>query len=56
MRQWKFTPARIHHIERITEDGFTYDRVTRAEMIEAELDLAFTFSTAGKVEQGTSGK
>lgn len=52
VRQWKFAPARIHHIERITEDGFTYDRVTRTEMIEAEFDLAFTFTVDGEVTAG----
>lgn len=52
VRQWKFAPARVHTIVRVTEGEFTYDRVTRTELIEAEFDLAFTFTTAGKVEVG----
>jgi outer membrane biosynthesis protein TonB len=56
VRQWKFEPARVHDLERLTEGEFTYDRVTRTEMIEAEFDLAFTFTTEGKVEAGEAGK
>jgi hypothetical protein len=50
VRQWKFAPARVHSIERVTEGEFTYDRVTRTELIEAEFDLAFTFTLSGRVE------
>jgi hypothetical protein len=56
VRQWKFHPAKIQHVEIVTEKGFTYSRVTRTEMSEAEFDLAFTFTPSGKVEAGTSAK
>ena len=52
VRQWKFAPARVLYLERRTEGEFTHDWVTRTEMIEAEFDLAFTFTPAGKVEVG----
>lgn len=54
VRQWRFAPARVHYLERVTEGEFTYERVMRTEMIEAEFDLAFTFTPAGKVEAGTA--
>lgn len=49
VRQWKFAPACVLYLERRTEGEFTYDLVTRTEMIEAEFDLAFTFTPSGKV-------
>lgn len=52
VRQWKFEPAKVLHLETATEGEFTYQRVTRTETIEAEFDLAFTFTTTGKVEAG----
>jgi TonB family protein len=52
VRRWKFAPARVHYLERVTDREFTYERVTRTELIEAEFDLAFTFTPAGKVEAG----
>ncbi len=52
VRQWRFAPARVHYLERVTESEFTYERVTRTEMIEAEFDLAFTFTPSGRVEAG----
>ena len=45
VRQWKFQPAKIQHVEIVIEKGFTYSRVSRTEMSEAEFDLAFTFTT-----------
>lgn len=56
VRQWRFHPARVHHLETATEGEFTYQRVTRTELVEAEFDLAFNFTTAGKVETGETGK
>lgn len=50
VRQWKFHPARVEHTETVTTDGFTYQRVTSTELIEAEFDLSFTFTPSGKVE------
>ncbi|MDQ5981198.1 MAG: hypothetical protein QG602_4176 [Verrucomicrobiota bacterium] len=52
VRQWKFAPARVHYLERAREGEFTYERVIRTETIEAEFDLAFTFTSQGKVETG----
>lgn len=52
VRQWKFHPAKVQHVEVVTEKGFTYSRVTRTEMLDAEFDLAFTFTPSGKVEAG----
>ncbi len=52
VRQWKFKPARVLHLEAATEGEFTYERVTRTETIEAEFDLSFTFTPSGKVETG----
>lgn len=56
VRQWRFKPARVLHLETATEGGFTYQRVTRTETTEAEFDLAFTFTPTGKVETGAAGK
>lgn len=53
VRQWKFDPARVEYLETRTENDFTYNRVTRTENVEAELDLAFTFTADGRVEQGS---
>ncbi len=52
VRQWKFAPARLLYLERRREGEFTYERVTRTERLEAEFDLAFTFTPSGKVEAG----
>ncbi|HVZ66402.1 MAG TPA: TonB family protein [Lacunisphaera sp.] len=51
VRQWRFVPARAQYIETVTgTGGFTYDRVARTEDVEAEVDLAFTFTPNGKVQ------
>jgi hypothetical protein len=55
VRQWKFHPARLRTFEVVSEGGVTYNRVTSNEAVEAEFDLAFNFTTAGKVEAGTAG-
>lgn len=52
VRQWRFHPARVEHIEVVTIQGFTYSRVARTERIEAEFDLAFTFTPSGQVTAG----
>jgi TonB family protein len=52
VRQWKFHPAKVQHVEVVTEKGFTYSRVTRTELLDAEFDLSFTFTPAGRVESG----
>jgi hypothetical protein len=54
VRQWRFAPARVLYLERRTEGEFTHDWVAHTEMIEAEFDLAFTFTPTGKVEAGTA--
>lgn len=50
VRQWWFHPARVQHLEIVTEKGFTYSRVTHSEAVEAEFDLSFTFTPSGQVE------
>lgn len=53
VRQWRFVPARAQYVETVTgTGGFTYDRVARTEDVEAEVDLAFTFTSNGKVQAG----
>lgn len=52
VRQWRFSRARVEYVETVTADGFTYNRVARSERMEAEFDLAFTFTPSGKVESG----
>lgn len=53
VRQWRFVPARAQYIETVTgSGGFSYDRVARTEDVEAEVDLAFTFTPNGKVQAG----
>lgn len=57
VRQWRFVPARAQYIETVQgTGGFTYDRVARTEDVEAEVDLAFTFTPNGKVQAGNSGR
>jgi hypothetical protein len=57
VRLWRFVPARAQYIETVQgSGGFSYDRVARTEDVEAEVDLAFTFSTSGKVTAGGPGK
>ncbi len=56
VRQWRFHPAKVEYIEVVTTKGFTYSRVRRTEMIEAEFDLAFTFTTTGGVQLLPAGK
>lgn len=52
LSRWKFRPARIEHVETVTENGFTYNRVTSTEEVEAEFDLSITFSPDGAVAPG----
>jgi hypothetical protein len=54
VRQWRFAPARVLSLERRTEGEFTHDWVAHTEMIEAEFDLAFTFTPSGEVEAGAA--
>ncbi len=56
VRQWRFHPAKVEYIEVVTTKGFTYSRVTRTEKLEAEFDLLFTFTAAGKVVPGAGGR
>lgn len=50
VRQWRFHPAKTEEMETVTVNGYSYDRVRRMELLEAEFDLAFTFSESGRVE------
>jgi hypothetical protein len=54
--RWRFRPARIEHVEMVTENGFAYDRVMSTEEVEAEFDLAITFSPDGTVNPGNATK
>ena len=54
VRQWRFTPARAEYYEIVTDGGFTFNRVTRTELIESEFDLS-TFTADGRVEQSPAG-
>lgn len=49
VRQWKFQPARIEYVEKVSGGGITYERVARSEKLDATLDLSFAFTAAGKV-------
>jgi hypothetical protein len=51
VRQWRFKPARLERIETVTREGKTYPLWAGSENVEAEFDLAFTFTTSGRVEQ-----
>jgi outer membrane biosynthesis protein TonB len=50
--QWLFHPAEIIQLERIEAPGVSYNRITRSERTEAQLDLAFTFTENGQVASG----
>lgn len=52
VRQWRFHPAKVEYVETVNEQGFSYQRVTRTELLDAEFDLLFTFAPSGKVEAG----
>jgi len=51
VRQWRFTPAEIRHLEPAKEEGKTvnYWNVTSSEKVEASFDVAFTFTATGDV-------
>lgn len=50
--QWRFRPAEILHLETVRAPEATYNRISRSETIEAQFDLAFTFTASGGVEAG----
>ncbi|HVS54319.1 MAG TPA: hypothetical protein VHD62_18330 [Opitutaceae bacterium] len=50
VRQWRFLPAEIRHLEPAkTREGQPIWNVTRTEKTEAPLDVMFTFSPSGEV-------
>lgn len=49
---WRFHPAEIFYLERVEAPGVSYNRVTRSEKVEAQLDLAFSFTASGGVLAG----
>lgn len=55
LKQWRFRPARIEHVETVQSAQATYNRVASSENIEAQFDLSFTFTASGGVHQ-TPGK
>lgn len=56
VRQWRFTPARAEYFEIVNEGGFTFNRVTRTELVETEFDLSFTFTATGGVQFSPTGR
>ncbi len=52
LKQWRFSPARIEHVESVQTPQVTYDRVASTEKLEAHFDLSFTFTASGGVRQG----
>jgi len=47
--QWRFHPAQIFYLERVEAPGVSYNRVSRSEKVEAQVDLAFSFTASGGV-------
>lgn len=56
LRQWRFIPAENRKMVYVENKDISYYRVTRREATETELDLMFTFTASGSVQQGTPGK
>ena len=57
VRQWRFRPARIEHVETVQAAGIApYSRVLSSEKVETHFDLAFTFTAAGTVLGAEPGK
>lgn len=50
LKQWRFKPAEMQHFRRNEAGGLG----STTEKVEAELDVAFTFSISGKVEQAAA--
>jgi hypothetical protein len=50
--RWRFHPAEILYLERVEAPGVSYNRVSRSEKTEAQLDLVFTFTATGGVMAG----
>jgi outer membrane biosynthesis protein TonB len=50
--RWQFNPAEILHMEHVETPQVFYDRIARREPVEAQLDLAFTFTATGGVLAG----
>jgi hypothetical protein len=49
VRAWRFQPAEVCGIEYMEHDGKTVLTVVRREFIDAEFDVAFTFTATGEV-------
>jgi hypothetical protein len=47
---WRFHPAESMQLERVEKPGVSYNRISRSERVEAQLDLAFTFTATGGVQ------
>ena len=56
LRQWRFWPAEIRHLENVQTPDVAYERVTRLEKIEAQFDLSFTFTAKDGIEFAPAGK
>ena len=53
---WKFVPAKIRHLEPVSDPGGTFWRATKEEAIEATFDVVFTFSATGEVLPGMGAR
>jgi hypothetical protein len=49
VRLWRFQPAEILSMEHVESPTASYNRIARTEKTEAQIDLAFTFTSRGGV-------
>ena len=57
VKQWRFWPARIEHVEFVEAPGLVaYSRVIGTEKMETQFELSFTFTATGGVLGGAPGK
>ena len=54
VRQWRFRPAEIRHLELIKAAGGDYLRLASVEKVEWKFDVQFTFTAAGEVRPGSA--
>jgi hypothetical protein len=52
VRQWRFVPAEIRHLELVKHPQGDYLSLVRREPIEWKLDVQFRFSASGEVAAG----
>ena len=49
VRQWRFRPAQVEHVELVQNGSTAYSRVLHSEATDTHFDLAFTFTATGEV-------